>query len=73
MIPLTAIGEIVTVDGKKLQIIGVVQDFQYGKSIDKEIKEFMFRYSAKGEYINAKVLSTDWPATFTKLNLPGKK
>jgi ABC-type antimicrobial peptide transport system permease subunit len=69
-----AIGEIVTVNRKKVQIIGVMKDFQYGKSIDKEIKEFMFRYSPKkGEYVNAKVLSKDWPATFAKIDAAWKK
>ena len=64
--PLEAVGEVITVDGQKMEIIGVVRDFQYGKSIDKEIEEFMFRYSPKSEYINAKVLSSDWPANVLK-------
>ena len=56
-----------------MEIIGVVKDFQHGKSIDKEIKEFMFRYSPKAEYINAKVLSSNWPATFSKIETSWKK
>ena len=71
--PLDAIGEVITIDGQKMEIIGVVRDFQYGKSIDKEIEEFMFRYSPKSEYINAKVLSSDWPATFSKIETAWKK
>ena len=66
--PLAALGEIITVDRKKLQIIGVVKDFYYGKSSDTEIREFIFRYASdKPQYINAKLLSTDWPATLAKL------
>jgi len=71
--PLDAVGEVITVDGQKMEIIGVVRDFQYGKSIDKEIEEFMFRYSPKSEYINAKVLSGNWPATFSKIETAWKK
>jgi predicted lysophospholipase L1 biosynthesis ABC-type transport system permease subunit len=72
--PQKAIGEIVTVNDKKLQIVGVMKDFHYGKSIDKEIKEFIFRYSAdQAQYLNVKIVSTDWPATFEKINLAWKK
>jgi len=69
-----AVGETVMINRKKVQIIGVVKDFQYGKSIDAEIKEFIFRYSPqKAEYINAKILSTDWPATLGKIETAWKK
>ncbi len=71
--PSEAVGQIITVDREKMQIIGVVRDFQYGKSIDKEIKEFIFRYSPKAKYVNAKILSTDWPATFAKIEAAWKK
>ena len=36
-----AIGEFIFVDRKKLQIVGVVKDFQFGKSIDEGIGEFV--------------------------------
>jgi ABC-type antimicrobial peptide transport system permease subunit len=69
-----AIGEFITVNRKKVQIVGVVKDFHYGKSIDKEIKEFMFRYSNdQPAYVNAKVLSTDWTATLAKIERAWKK
>lgn len=72
--PQEAIGEIVKVDGKRLSIIGVVKDFYYGKSMDKEIKEFLFRYSVKdADYVNAKIISTDWPATLAKIEKAWKK
>ncbi len=65
--PLNAIGEIITVNGRKVQIIGVVKDFYYGRS-DSDIKEFIFRYSyKKPQYLNAKVESTDWPRTLDKI------
>lgn len=71
--PSKAVGEIVMVNRKKVQIIGVIKDFHFGKSIDREIKEFTFRYSPKAEYINAKVLTTDWPATRAKIETAWKK
>lgn len=72
--PAKAIGETITVNRKQLQIVGVLKDFYYGKSIDREIKEFMFRYSSdKPSYINAKVISADWPATLDKIERAWKK
>ena len=65
--PLKAIGEIVNIDGKKLEIVGVMKDFHYGK-VDSEIKPVVFRYSkAPGGYINAKITSQDWPKTLAKI------
>ncbi|WP_405512558.1 ABC transporter permease [Spirosoma sp. KNUC1025] len=43
--PQKAIGKIVTVDGHKLAIVGVMKDFHYGTT-DKKIEPVMFRYSA---------------------------
>ena len=72
--PAKAIGEIVTVNGKKMNIVGVVRDFYYGKSIDYEISEVLFRYAPeKANYINVKIISKDWPTTFDKINSIWKK
>lgn len=72
--PSKALGEFVTVNRKKMQIVGVVKDFQYGKSIDNKVKEFVFRYSPNtGGYLNAKVISPDWPATLSKIETAWKK
>jgi ABC-type antimicrobial peptide transport system permease subunit len=72
--PLEAVGEIITVDGKKVKIVGVVKDFYYGKSTDKEIKEFLFRHSFNNaDYVNAKVISADWPTTLVKIEKVWKK
>jgi len=66
--PQKALGEIVTMDGKNLAIIGVVQDFHYG-TLENRIEPMAFRYSADepNGSINVKISSTDWPATRTKL------
>lgn len=71
--PQKAIGEIITVNRKKMQIIGVMKDYYYGKSIDNEIKEFVFRYAPQGHYVNAKIISEDWPATLAKIETAWKK
>jgi putative ABC transport system permease protein len=68
-------GEFVTVEGKKMQIIGVLKDFHYGK-VDSEISPVFFRYhtSNKGTgYINAHITSNDLPATMKKIEKAWKK
>jgi ABC-type antimicrobial peptide transport system permease subunit len=73
MHPMQAVGESITVDGKTVQIVGVVKDFQFGKSIDKEIKEFMFRQAREPRYLNVKILSMDLPETMGKIERAWKK
>jgi ABC-type antimicrobial peptide transport system permease subunit len=71
--PLKAIGETVELDDKPVQILGVVKDFHYGK-VDSNIDLFMFRYSPRqGDFINAKVSSTDWPETLARIEALWKK
>jgi ABC-type antimicrobial peptide transport system permease subunit len=66
--PQKAVGEMVTVNGKKMQIIGVMKDYQYGRATDQEISEVVFRYNAiKPRYLNAKLLTNDWAATRAKI------
>lgn len=65
--PAKAIGEIIKLGKKPLQIIGVVKDFHYGK-VDNEVGPFMFRYKSKeADYLNAKITSSDWPATLARM------
>jgi putative ABC transport system permease protein len=72
--PRQAIGEFITFNRKKVQIVGVVKDFYYGKSIDGELKEVVLRYSpALAQYMNVKVISQDWPATLAKIEKAWKK
>lgn len=71
--PAKAIGEVVKLGEKSVQIIGVVKDFHYGK-VDNEIGPFMFRYKSKeADYINAKITSSDWPATLARIEKVWKK
>lgn len=72
--PQKAIGEILTVGGLKLQIIGVVNDFQYGRSTDKKPREIALRYiSDNARYLNVKITSTDLPATMAKIETIWRK
>ncbi|QCW98817.1 FtsX-like permease family protein [Aggregatimonas sangjinii] len=58
-----AIGEIVTIDGKKLAIIGVLKDFHY-EGPGQAIQPLVIRYSTNpGQYVNAKISTADWPET----------
>ena len=72
--PQKAIGETVTVNGKKMHIIGVMKDYQYGRATDQAISEVVFRFSVdKPSYLNVKVLTTDWAATRAKIDKIWKK
>ncbi|HEY3404892.1 MAG TPA: ABC transporter permease [Ohtaekwangia sp.] len=67
--PAKALGEVLTVNGKELQIVGVVKDFQYSRANAKMgTKEVMLRYSKhEVEYLNVKILSADLPATYARI------
>ncbi|MDO1444659.1 ABC transporter permease [Rhodocytophaga aerolata] len=71
--PEKALGEVLTVQGKKLTIIGVVKDFHYG-TLDKNIEPTILRYSNEpGGYLNVKIRSTDLPATLANIKAAWKK
>jgi putative ABC transport system permease protein len=71
--PLRAIDEIVTVDNKKMKVIGVIKNFHYGKA-DSESSEVMLRYLNKdANFINAKIISSDILGTMAKIESIWKK
>jgi putative ABC transport system permease protein len=71
--PLKALGEEVTVDKKKLKIVGVLKDFHYG-TLQREMREVIFRYSNKdANYVNVKLVSSDLTSTLPKLEKAWKK
>jgi putative ABC transport system permease protein len=67
--PSKAIGETVTVDDHKLIVVGVLRDFHYGK-VDMPIEPVIFRYlvSEPPRFVNAKISTTDWPATLAAID-----
>jgi putative ABC transport system permease protein len=73
--PQKALGEVITVDGMPLTIIGVLKDFHYGKA-DSEDVPVIFRYKNVEEtngYINARISTTDLPSTMNKIESAWKK
>lgn len=71
--PDKAIGEVVTVNRKNLIIIGVLKDFVYGKPTDNVNREVIMRYSRRPNYLNIKIASEDWPATYARIESIWKK
>ncbi|HEX8531084.1 MAG TPA: ABC transporter permease, partial [Cytophagales bacterium] len=61
--PQRALGEVLTVDGKPLTIVGVLKDFHYG-NVEHPIEPSVFLYSGDepGGYLNVKVASPNLPA-----------
>lgn len=72
--PNQALGEILTVDGKKLTIVGVLKDFHYG-TLESKIEPTVFRYSSEepGGYLNVKITSNNLPATLVGIENAWKK
>jgi ABC-type antimicrobial peptide transport system permease subunit len=71
--PQKAINEMVTLDRKKMKIVGVVSNFHYGKA-EGNSTEMIFRYlKRKPNWVNVKINTKDWPATFAKIESAWKK
>lgn len=72
--PLKAIGEVLTVEGKKLTIIGVLKDFHYSTS-ESKIEPTIFQYGADDQwgFVNAQIQSSDLPATMMAVGAAWKK
>lgn len=74
--PREAIGETILVNGKALQIIGVLEDFNYSRANEKvgSGKAVMFRYDKKiTQWLNVKIESTDLLATYERIEKIWKK
>jgi putative ABC transport system permease protein len=65
--PEKALGEIVQLNRKDVQIIGVVDDFEYGRANSRNNKEVVLRYTKNPGYLNVKILSNDLIATKAKI------
>ena len=65
--PLEAVGQWVTLDSQKVQIVGVVKDFHYG-SLEEPIRSFFLQYAPEEcTYANLKISSNDISGTLSKL------
>ena len=64
-----AVGEVLTIEGKRLTIIGVVKDFHY-ETLEDPIEPTVLRYESQpGGYLNVKVNTTDLAAAMASLEL----
>lgn len=72
--PQKALGQLITVDGQKLAIIGVLKDFHYG-TLESKIEPVIFRYSASEPwgYLNLKITSQDVEGSLVKIEDIWKK
>jgi len=66
--PEKAIGEMVTIQGKRLSIVGVLKDFHYG-TVESTIDPTGYRYSAQpGGWVNVKIDAANLPATMAAID-----
>jgi ABC-type antimicrobial peptide transport system permease subunit len=72
--PAKAIGEQITLNGHKLTIVGVMQDFHYGK-VENLIGPVAFRFWTPGDraIINAKIKSDDMRSTVARIESTWKE
>ncbi len=72
--PRKAIGEQITLNGRKMTIVGVMQDFHYGK-VENLIGPVAFTFWTPEDrtIISAKIQSADIPATLAKIASVWKK
>ncbi|MEZ4946546.1 MAG: ABC transporter permease [Cyclobacteriaceae bacterium] len=57
--PAAALGETFVLDGKEVEVIGVVKNFHYAR-LDEPIESFMFRYDERQLHVaNLKIASSD--------------
>lgn len=72
--PERSIGDVVRVDGKELTIVGVMKDFQYGRSNDQTKRETVFRQMpAQCLVLNVKIQSDDLFATHADIEAIWKR
>ncbi|RPD39791.1 FtsX-like permease family protein [Chitinophaga barathri] len=72
--PGNAIGEQITLNGRKMTIVGVMQDFHYGK-VENLIGPVAFTFWTPEDraIISAKIKSADMPATIARIESVWKK
>lgn len=72
--PEKAIGEQITLNGRKMTIVGVMQDFHYGK-VENLIGPVAFTFWTPEDraIISAKIQSADMPATMSRIESAWKK
>lgn len=72
--PQKALGEQLTIENKKLTIVGVLKDFHY-ETVEDEVAPVVLRYDPayNYRYVNAKISSKDLLATMARIETAWKK
>lgn len=71
--PESAIGEVVLLNRKEYAIVGVIEDYHYGRADGDKNKVVLVHSEEKASYLNLHVNSTDWLATMNKIEAAWKK
>jgi hypothetical protein len=72
--PSKALGEVISMDGKTLTIVGVVEDFHY-ETLEEKIEPMVFRYFHYGTngYVNAKIVTKNLPRAMSGIEEAWRK
>lgn len=69
----SAIGEIVILNRKEYEIVGVVENYHYGRADGDKNKVVLIHSETSASNLNLKITSTDWLATMNKIEAAWKK
>lgn len=69
----SAIGEIVILNRKEYEIVGVVENYHYGRADGDKNKVVLIHSETSASNLNLKINSTDWLATMNKIEAAWKK
>lgn len=69
----SAIGEVILLNRKEYEIVGVIKDYHYGRADGDKNKVVLVHSETVDSYLNLKVNSTDWLTTMSKIEAAWKK
>jgi ABC-type antimicrobial peptide transport system permease subunit len=69
----SAIGEIILINRKEYEIVGVVENYHYGRADGDKNKVVLLHSETSASNLNVKINSSDWPATMNKIEAAWKK
>lgn len=69
----SALGEVILVNRKEYEIVGVVENYHYGRADGDKNKVVLIHSETSASHLNLKINSTDWLATINKIEAAWKK
>jgi putative ABC transport system permease protein len=69
----SAIGEIILINRKEFEIVGVVENYHYGRADGDKNKVVLIHSETSASNLNLKINSMDWLATMNKIEAAWKK